>query len=116
MLQQSLVIEDVVGGKDGQRILSLDGPLVLATLFEFQSKVRADASKPLIVDFTKVPFVDSAGIGALVGAYITHTKNGRNLFLVGVSERIHQALAVTRVEQFFRFFDSQAAAQKASGP
>jgi anti-sigma B factor antagonist len=106
MLQQSLVIEDVAGSQDGQRILSLNGPLVLATLFEFQSKV--------IVDFSKVPFVDSAGIGALVGAYVTHTKNGRNLFLVGVSERIHQALAVTRVEQFFRFFDSLTAAQQAA--
>jgi len=114
MLQQSLVIEDVAGSQDGQRILSLIGPLVLATLFEFQSKVRADTSKTLIVDFSKVPFVDSAGIGALVGAYVTHTKNGRNLFLVGVSERIHQALAVTRVEQFFRFFDSLTAAQQAA--
>jgi len=114
MLQQSLVIEDVAGSQDGQRILSLNGPLVLVTLFEFQSKVRADTSKTLIVDFSKVPFVDSAGIGALVGAYVTHTKNGRNLFLVGVSERIHQALAVTRVEQFFRFFDSLTAAQQAA--
>jgi anti-sigma B factor antagonist len=114
MLQQSLVIEDLAGSEDGQRILSLNGPLVLATLFEFQSKVRADTSKTLIVDFSKVPFVDSAGIGALVGAYITHTKAGRNLFLVGVSERIHQALAVTRVEQFFRFFDSLTAAEQAA--
>ena len=80
MLQQSLVIEDVAGSQDGQRILSLNGPLVLATLFEFQSKVRADTSKTLIVDFSKVPFVDSAGIGALVGAYITHTKNGPQPF------------------------------------
>jgi anti-anti-sigma regulatory factor len=52
----------------------------------------------------------------LVGAYVTHTKNGRNLFLVGVSERIHQALAVTRVEQFFRFFDSLTAAEQAAVP
>jgi anti-sigma B factor antagonist len=116
MLQQSLVIEDVTGPQDGQRILSLSGPLVLSTLFEFQTKVRADTSKTLIVDFSKVPFVDSAGIGALVGAYVTHTKNGRNLFLVGVSERIHQALAVTRVEQFFRFFDSLTAAEQAAVP
>jgi anti-sigma B factor antagonist len=114
MLQQPLVIEDTPGSQDGQRILSLTGPLVLSTLFEFQSKVRADTSKTLIVNFTKVPFVDSAGIGALVGAYITHTKNGRNLFLVGVSERIRQALGVTRVEQFFHFFNSVADAEQAA--
>jgi hypothetical protein len=33
---------------------------------------------------------------------------------VGVSERIHHALQVTRVEQFFRFFDSVTAAEEAA--
>jgi hypothetical protein len=34
--------------------------------------------------------------------------------LVAVSERIHNALKVTRVEQFFRFFDSISSAEEAS--
>jgi anti-sigma B factor antagonist len=112
MPQDPLIIEDHVGPKDGQRILSLTGPLVLTTLFDFQSKVRTDTSKTLIIDFTKVPYVDSAGIGALVGAYVTHQKDGRSLLLVGVSERIHNTLKVTHVEQFFRFFDSLQAAEQ----
>jgi len=41
-----------------------------------------------------------------VGAYVTRQNGERSLALVGVSERIHNALKVTRVEQFFRFFDS----------
>jgi hypothetical protein len=44
MPQEPLVIEDLAGPKDGQRILRLTGPLVLATLFDFQSKVRTDTS------------------------------------------------------------------------
>jgi anti-sigma B factor antagonist len=83
-------------------------------LFDFQSRVRSDNSRALILDFTKVPYVDSAGIGALVGAYVTHQKDSRSLFLVGVSERIHHALEVTRVEQFFRFFNSLADAENAA--
>jgi anti-sigma B factor antagonist len=114
MPQEPLVIEDIVGPKDGQRILRLTGPLVLTTLFDFQSKVRSDTSKTLIIDFTKVPYVDSAGIGALVGAYVTHQKDGRRLLLVGVSERIHNTLNITHVEQFFRFFDSLPAAEQAA--
>ena len=70
--------------------------------------------RALIVDFTKVPYVDSAGIGALVGAYVTHQKDGRSLFLVGVRNRIHNALQVTRVETFFRFFDTLADAESAA--
>lgn len=114
MPQEPLAIEDLAGPRDGQRILRLTGPLVLATLFDFQSKVRADTSHTLMLDFTKVPYVDSAGIGALVGAYVTHQKDGRNLYLIGVSQRVQDALQVTRVKQFFHFVDSVAAVEQAS--
>ncbi|MGA8439623.1 MAG: STAS domain-containing protein [Candidatus Sulfotelmatobacter sp.] len=113
MAKDSLRIEDRPGAQPGQRILSLNGALVMTTVFEFQSTVRADTSRSLIIDFTNVPYVDSAGIGALVGAYVTRQNGGRSLALVGVSERIHNALQVTRVEQFFRFFDSVSAAEEA---
>jgi anti-sigma B factor antagonist len=106
MPSDSLVIEDIPGPKEGQRILLLSGPLAIATLFDFQAKVRADNSRALIIDFTKVPYVDSAGIGALVGAYVSHQKDGRSLALVGVSDRVHHALEVTRVEHFFQFFNT----------
>jgi anti-sigma B factor antagonist len=114
MPQESLQIEDTSGSQQGQRILRLNGALVMTTMFEFQATVRADQSKALIIDFTNVPYVDSAGIGALVGAYVTRQHGGRSLALVGVSERIHNALKVTRVEQFFRFFDTVSAAEEAS--
>jgi anti-sigma B factor antagonist len=113
MPQDSLRIEDQPGSQPGQRILRLNGPLIISTFFNFQATVRADTSQSLIIDFTNVPYADSAGIGALVGAYVTRQHNGRSLALVGVSERIRNALKVTRVEQFFRFFDSVAAAEQA---
>jgi anti-sigma B factor antagonist len=112
MPQESLRIEDQPGTQPGQRILRLEGALVMTTMFEFQATVRADTSRSLIVDFTNVPYVDSAGIGALVGAYVTRQNGGRSLALVGVSERVRNALKVTRVEQFFRFFDSVSAAEQ----
>ena len=107
-------MEDRPGAQPGQRILTLKGALVLATVFEFQATVRADESRSLIIDFSGVPYVDSAGIGALVGAYVTRQSDGRNLALVGVSERIHNALKIARVEQFFRFFVSVRAAEEAN--
>ncbi|MGB9360314.1 MAG: STAS domain-containing protein, partial [Candidatus Sulfotelmatobacter sp.] len=91
MPQDFLHIDDQAGSQPGQRVLRLEGALVMTTMFQFQSTVRADTSRSLIIDFTKVPYVDSAGIGALVGAYVTRQHGGRNLALVGVSERIHNA-------------------------
>ena len=114
MPQDSLRIDDQPGSKPGQRILRLEGALVMTTMFQFQSTVRADDSRSLIIDFSNVPYVDSAGIGALVGAYVTRQHGGRSLALVGVTDRVRNALKVTRVEQFFRFFDSVSAAEGAT--
>jgi len=114
MPEQPLHIEDLPGSREGIRILRLAGPLTLSNLFGFQSKLRADNSRALILDFTDVPLADSAGIGALVGAYVTRQKDGRSLGLVGVNQRIHHTLEVTRVENFFHFYGTVAEAEQAA--
>src|SRR5882762_4224805 len=112
MSSEPLQIADVTGSREEIRIFKLSGPLVLTNLFGFQSKVREDSSRALILDFTAVPLIDSAGIGALVGAYVSRQKDGRRLALVGVNQRIHNALEVTRVESLFHFYDSVAEAEQ----
>jgi anti-sigma B factor antagonist len=105
MRDSPLVIDDVSAADGGRRILRLTGPLVISNLFDFQARVRADHSHLLVLDFTNVPYADSAGIGALVGAYVTHQKEGRGLLLVGVNQRVRAALQVTHVDQFFQYSD-----------
>lgn len=110
MKSEPLTIDDTVGSQVGERVLRLNGPLLLSNLFEFQNKARSDTSPTLVLDFTNVPYIDSAGIGALVGAYVSRQKeNGRSLTLVGVNQRVRQALQVTHVEQFFKFSDASVA-------
>jgi len=112
MPQDPLAIEDLNNATTGSRVLRLKGPILISNLFDFQARVRSNASRSLILDLTEVPYIDSAGIGALVGAYVNHQKDGRTLALVGVSDRVHNALKVTHVESFFKFFDSLPAAEK----
>jgi anti-sigma B factor antagonist len=111
MQPRSLVIEEVPGLPNGPHILRLSGPLILTTLAEFQSKARADRSHNLVFDFTDVPYVDSAGIGALVGIYIRHQRDENRLSLVGVNDRVRTALEIAHIRQFFRFFDNLSEAQ-----
>ena len=111
--QEPLNIEDFDGAKPGQRVLRFQGPVVLGTVFQFQAAIRAKDAPSLIMDFTGVPYIDSAGIGALVGAYVSQNKEGRKLALVGVSERLFAALQVTRVEKFFHIYNSLPEAQEA---
>ena len=114
MPDQPLQIEELPGSREGIHILRLSGPLTLSNIFGFQSKLRADNSRALILDFTKVPLADSSGIGALVGAYVTRQKDGRSMGLVGVNQRIHNALEVTRVQNFFHFYETVEDAEKAA--
>jgi anti-sigma B factor antagonist len=114
MPQEPLQIQDTAEGTGGRRVLILTGPVTISNFFEFQSLVRANTARRLILDLSQVPYIDSAGIGALVGAYVNHQKDGRSLALVGVNKRVRDALTVTRVEQFFQFYESQAAAETAS--
>ena len=111
MQTRSLVIEEVSEVQKGPHVLRLSGPLILTTLPEFQSKVRADRSNNLILDLTGVPYVDSAGIGALVGTYVRHQRDENGVSLVGICDRVHEALKIAHIEQFFRFFDSLDEAQ-----
>ncbi len=111
MPQEPLRIEDVAGTPSGQRVLRLTGPILISNFFEFQALVRGSAEHTLILDLTEVPYIDSAGIGALVGAYVSRQKDGRRLALVGVTKRVRDTMQVTRVEQFFPFYDTLAADQ-----
>lgn len=114
MPQEPLQLEDVATSAPSQRIIRLVGPILISNFFQFQSMVRSDESRSLILDLTQVPYVDSAGIGTLVGAYVSRQKEGRNLALAGVCDRVRGSLQVTRVEQFFKFYDTVEAAQSAS--
>ena len=63
--------------------------------------VRSDNSALLIVDVADMPYIDSAGIGCLVGAHISRENSGRKLVLVGANERLVTSLKVTKVDQLF---------------
>ncbi len=44
-----------------------------------------------------MPYIDSAGIGCLVGAHVSRENSGRKLVLVGANERLQTSLKVTKV-------------------
>ena len=92
-----------IDGPAGTSILRLHGPLLLGNLFSFQSTVRSDDASLLIVDVSDVPYIDSAGIGCLVGAHVSRENAGRKLVLAGAGDRLVSALQVTRVDQLFTF-------------
>jgi len=116
MWEEKLTIINAPGANEEQRILQLNGPITMATLFDFRDTVRAEkAARTVILDFTQVPYVDSAGVGAIVNAHVSCVNSGRRLLLVAVQDRIRTLMKVTKVEQVLTFFptleEAQATAQ-----
>lgn len=105
MRDEPLSIDDL-GLQNNARVLRLSGPLTISTLYQFQDMVRTDSTASLVLDFTRVPYVDSAGVGALVGAYVRHQKAGHSVTLAGTNERVRNTLKVTQVHNFFTYADS----------
>jgi anti-sigma B factor antagonist len=105
MRDEPLTIEDL-GTQNQKRVLRLSGPLTISTLYEFQNLVRTSTRASLVIEFTRVPYVDSAGVGALVGAYVRHQKEGHSVTLAGVNQRVRDTLKITQVESFFAYAES----------
>ena len=112
MQEKPLEIEKV-DDSSGSVVLRLHGPLLLGNFFPLQTMVRADTSNLLIIDLADMPYIDSAGIGCLVGAHVSRQGSNRKLVLVGANDRLLTSLKVTKVDQLFSFAPSveQARAQ-----
>jgi anti-anti-sigma factor len=89
--------------ESGSVVIRLHGPLLLGNFFPLQTMVRSDTSNLLIIDLADMPYIDSAGIGCLVGAHVSRENSGRKLVLVGANDRLLTSLKVTKVDQLFSF-------------
>lgn len=105
MRDEPLQIDDL-GIQNQKRVLKLSGPLTIVTLYDFQNLVRSNIGADLVLDFTSVPYIDSAGVGALVGAYVRHQKEGHKVTLAGTSDRVRNTLKITQVDNFFQYSES----------
>jgi len=92
-------VEDPTGGT----VIRLHGPLLLGNFFPLQNMVRSDSSDLLILDVADMPYIDSAGIGCLVGAHVSRQGSGRKLIIAGAHERLLTSLKVTKVDNLFSF-------------
>ena len=108
MAELTMEIEDASGGV---RILRLTGPLVISTLFKFQDKARERTDSAILLDLTGVPYLDSAGLGAVLGLLISCQRQGRGFGVTGVSDRIQTLFKVADVDGKIPKFDSVAIAR-----
>ena len=90
---------EFLNGKNGQSwVVRATGPITLSNLFQFQSELRShDDRKTMILDLCGVPYMDSAGMGAVVNFFTHCERVGHKLIVAGVSQRVLELFKMTRV-------------------
>ena len=76
---------------------------------KFQTEIKTLISAghvDILLDMHKVSWVNSTGLGILVSAYHTLKKNGGQLKICQVSDRIDNILNVTQLKLVFETYDS----------
>lgn len=63
--------------------------------------------KRMVLNLAGVPYVDSAGLGEIVGSYTTVSRQGGSLKLVNLTKKITDLLAITKLLTVFETFESE---------
>lgn len=91
---------NVMGGPDG------------AKLHDALHDLKEDGKTNIVVDLSKVKFMNSSGLGMLISAMTTMRNAGGDLRLANVADRIQSLLVVTKLITVFKHFDSVDEAAK----
>jgi anti-sigma B factor antagonist len=106
-------IERRSGAGNDVSILTLTGPLTISTLFDFQTAIRRPDLKSTILDFTGVPYMDSAGLGIVLSHWAHTQRIGVKFATVGISERVGVLLEMTGVAKLLPSYATIAEAEQA---
>lgn len=85
---------NVMGGPDG------------AKLHDSLHELKDGGKKNVVVDLSKVKFMNSSGLGMLISGMTTMRNAGGDLRLANVADRIQSLLVITKLITVFKHFDS----------
>jgi anti-sigma B factor antagonist len=108
---ETMEVEREPGRTSDVTVFKLTGPFVLGTMFELQAAFREPAVKGVIIDLSAVPYIDSAGLGVLLGEWSHTQRGGYKYALVGMSPRVHTIFEITHTDSVLPIFQTQAEAE-----
>jgi anti-sigma B factor antagonist len=66
--------------------------------------------RQILLNLANVSSIDSSGLGELVSGYATLERNGGELKLLNLTERVTELLSITKLLTVFDVYDSESAA------
>ncbi len=97
-------------------IIDVDGRITLGDeLDQLRDAIRqlvASGKKKIILNLAKVDYIDSSGVGELVGSYTAVRNAGGELKLMNLTKKVHDVLNVTKLYTVFDIKDDEFTAVK----
>jgi len=97
-------------------ILDVKGRIVLGEeigeLRDEVHKLIAQGKKKIILNLAEVDYIDSSGVGELVGCFTTLRNAGGELKLLNLSQKVHDILNVTKLYTVFDIREDEFTAVK----
>jgi anti-sigma B factor antagonist len=79
---------------------------------ELLHKFIDEGKKNIVVDLADVKFMNSSGLGMLIGGLTTMKKSNGNLKLARVTDKIESLLIITKLITIFEFYENVEEAVK----
>ena len=100
---------------DGQLLRPI-GDIDLSRSPALRSRLAAVTKEPagrLVIDLSGVPYMDSSGVATLVEALQVTRRNGTELILCALQERVRSIFEIARLDMVFTIVDTVAEARTA---
>jgi anti-anti-sigma factor len=94
--------------RDGLVHIALVGELDLSTVAKVQEELRrieADPPETVVVDLSKLTFLDSTGLRCIVTADERAREEGRRVVIVRGPDPVQRVFAITRLEERLEMVD-----------
>jgi len=95
---------------DGVTVVSCTGRIVFgdeATLLRDTLKKSLDSTRQILLNLSGVSYIDSGGLGTLVGVYSSARAAGADIKLTGLGQKLRDVLQVTKLVTVFEVYDSE---------
>ena len=86
-----------------------------ASLRETVKNLMAE-NRQLVLNLGGVSYIDSGGLGTLVGLYTSAKAAGGNVKLANLTQRVRDQLVLTKLVTVFEFYDSEEQAVASFAP
>ena len=100
-------LEEVAGAD--HTVLRVEGSLKVGetarAFSESCERIANERRGPLVLDLARLDYMDSTGVGVLVGALRRFQSQGREILLAGPQRRILSGLRITHLDTLFRIYD-----------